>query len=311
MERWVLAMLKYNDKNRKKQIVIHQVCSAMEDSGFELGQNQSSHQYMSTQEVSLSLSTNVGKLIVTPVKTLDEKLSYMSTSKLEKAYITHHATCALPNYSTSERGHVTSQSNNSWNNMRDIFKKMGQRAFGSAGQPAKRPSSPPASSAPKKGAAPAKGLFKGHNVTTATVTSDQPTASVSTPRIPLLFLDSVPDWPTHAKKLEELARDGLTTTFRGGHYRVKVTTVEDFRAVQGYLCSKKPPFYTHNLGRERSLKVVISGLPDTDDVDVLTDEGFAVDEVARLRTARGPTRSWLITLTRDSERKNPDTKQAC
>ncbi|KAG8328556.1 hypothetical protein J6590_107687, partial [Homalodisca vitripennis] len=117
-------------------------------------------------------------------------------------------------------------------------------------QPAKRPSSPPAGSAPKKVAAPAKGLFKGHNVTTATVTSDQPTASVSTPRIPLLFLDSVPDWPTHAKKLEELARDGLTTTFRDAHYRLKVTTVEDFRAVQRYLCFNKLPFYTHNLGCE-------------------------------------------------------------
>ncbi|KAG8313955.1 NAD-dependent protein lipoamidase sirtuin-4 [Homalodisca vitripennis] len=185
--------------------------------------------------------------------------------------------------------------NNSWNNMSDIFKKMGQHAFGSAGQPTKRPSSPPASSVTKKVAAPAKGLFKGH-VTAATVTSDQPTASVSTPRIPLLFLDS---------KLEELARDGLTTTFRGAHYRLKVTTVEDLRAVQRYLCSKKLPFYTHNLGRERSLKVGISGLPDTDDVelfDVLTDEGFAVNEDARLRTARGPTRSWVITLTRDSER---------
>ncbi|KAG8259815.1 NAD-dependent protein lipoamidase sirtuin-4 [Homalodisca vitripennis] len=74
----------------------------------------------------------------------------------------------------------------------DLPQKMGQHAFGSAGQPTKRPSSPPASSVTKKVAAPAKGLFKGH-VTAATVTSDQPTASVSTPRIPLLFLDSVPD----------------------------------------------------------------------------------------------------------------------
>ncbi|KAG8307225.1 hypothetical protein J6590_026788 [Homalodisca vitripennis] len=215
-----------------------------------------------------------------------------------------------------ERGHVTSQSNLNCNtaNIRPPALVVRWDSVPLEAQPAKRPSSPPAGSAPKKVAAPAKGLFKGHNVTTATVTSDQPTASVSTPRIPLLFLDSVPDWPTHAKKLEELARDGLTTTFRGAHYRLKVTTVEDFRAVQRYLCFNKLPFYTHNLGCERSLKVVISGLPDTDDVelfDVLTDEGFAVDEVARHRTARGPTRSWLITLTRDSERENPDTKRAC
>ncbi|KAG8324270.1 hypothetical protein J6590_096277 [Homalodisca vitripennis] len=197
--------------------------------------------------------------------------------------------------------------------MTDIFKKMGQRAFGSAGQPAKRPSTPPAGSAPKKLSAPANGLSKGHNATSSFVAPDLPTAPVSTPRIPLMFLDNVPDWPTHAKKLEELARDGLTTTFRGAHYRLKVTTVDDFRAVQRYLITKKLPFYTHNLGRERSLKVVISGLPDTDEVelsDVLTDEGFAVDDVARLRTARGPTRSWLITMTRDSERENPDTKRA-
>ncbi|KAG8268441.1 hypothetical protein J6590_025753, partial [Homalodisca vitripennis] len=124
-------------------------------------------------------------------------------------------------------------------------------------------------------------------------------------RYPCCSWTEFPDWPTHAKKLEELARDGLTTTFRGAHYRLKVTTVEDLRAVQRYLCSKKLSFYTHNLGRERSLKVVISGLPDTDGVeffDVLTDEGSAVNEDARLRTARGPTGSWVITLTRDSER---------
>ncbi|KAG8297095.1 hypothetical protein J6590_042538 [Homalodisca vitripennis] len=34
------------------------------------------------------------------------------------------------------------------------------------------------------------------------------------------------------------ARDGLTTTFTGAHYRSKVITVEYFRAVQGYLWVK-------------------------------------------------------------------------
>ncbi|KAG8270490.1 hypothetical protein J6590_084599 [Homalodisca vitripennis] len=148
--------------------------------------------------------------------------------------------------------------NNSWSNMSDIFKKMGQRAFGSAGQPAKRPSSPPAGSEPRKVAAPAKDLFKGHNVTSATVSTPKDTLAV----------------PGQCSGLAYPRQEVGGVGARRPDDNIPL-------AVQRYLCSKKLPFYTHNLGHERSLK------------------GFAVDEVARLRTARGPTRSWMITLTRD------------
>jgi len=160
-----------------------------------------------------------------------------------------------------------------------------------------------------KGAAQ-KGLSEGHNRETVSEADLGEANRVTDPKPPTIFLTCEgADWPKHAAKIQSRGlEEELEATHRGSFFRLKTATVGDFRTVQRYLTDEHLPFHTFNFrgGGHRCLKVVISGLPAVTE-DQLAEEldllQFDFRQVCRLRTFRGPTRSWLVTLTPDSERE--------
>lgn len=180
---------------------------------------------------------------------------------------------------------------------------------------------PPDGTTPKKAAGQPTGLFQGQNpVLPPPPPPISPAESTSaedlpkTPRIPAIFIDgAVDDWATHAEKLDSLIEGEFEASFRGTNYRIQTRSLADFRAVQKYCCSRSVPMHTFSLGRQRNLKVVISGLPTNTTADSLTIQlealNFEALDAVRLRTRRGPTRSWLVSFNSDVER-DPDSRRA-
>lgn len=190
-----------------------------------------------------------------------------------------------------------------------VYKTITQRTFGSR-RANKRTSTPPALAEKKVRSATSNGLFQGHQASEpqtpppAETGSTQQTTSTDGPtwtkpvRIPPLFIDkSIPDWPKLATSIEQ--RDpGAQTFYRGSSYRVKASSLEGFRALQKLLFNTGVPFHTFLTRKQRQVKVVISGLPDyvTED-DILQElQGFPVELVTRLRSRRGDTKLWFVTL---------------
>ncbi|KAG8333670.1 hypothetical protein J6590_105863, partial [Homalodisca vitripennis] len=85
--------------------------------------------------------------------------------------------------------------------MTHMFKKIGKRAFRGAAKTGKRPRSLAVETTTKKIASTVEGLYEGHEDTSSALDPDPE----FTPRIKALFLASVPDWATHAKKMKDLA----------------------------------------------------------------------------------------------------------
>lgn len=191
---------------------------------------------------------------------------------------------------------------------------MGQAAFG-GGTNAKRPLSPVADMASPKKPAPAppptsNGLFQGHDLNLGS-----PQEKIEQrARIPPFFVGADCDWQTIAAALDDRLKSNFVTYAKGAFYRLQTSTVEDFRLAQRYLTTQKVPFHTFTVGRSLHLKVVISGLPrGTTDLQLLDELGardYAVENAVRLRSARGLSTSWLVTLCPDSEADGPDTRRA-
>lgn len=198
--------------------------------------------------------------------------------------------------------------------MDDIFRTMGKRTFGTAA--AKRPAAKPTAATPsaKKPPDPPNGLFQGHKAASDCGTPQPASGSPREKTPPPFFIEMTPEWPALAEKLQALVDGDIVALARGKYFRVRTTTIDNFRKLQRWLLTEKVPFHTFSCGGGRSLKVVISGLPayvtEQDLVNALAVKNFEASQASRLSSRFGRSNKFLVTFVRDSEREGKDTRPA-
>ncbi|KAG8304544.1 Serine/threonine-protein kinase dclk1 [Homalodisca vitripennis] len=141
------------------------------------------------------------------------------------------------------------------------------------------------------------------SMSNASSVSEMEIPPVEMPHIPPIYIDFTPSWYTHAAAIHQLVKGDLNARSSKGEIVVKTTTIDNFRAIQKYLIDNKVNFFTRSLPGTRPLKVTISGLTPftTPELisDALVEKNFAVGDVFKLKTSRGETRLWVVTLQPD------------
>ncbi|KAG8294438.1 hypothetical protein J6590_102966 [Homalodisca vitripennis] len=130
------------------------------------------------------------------------------------------------------------------------------------------------------------------------------------PHILPIYIDFTPSWYTHAAAIHQLVNRDLNARSAKGEIIVETTTIDNFRTIQKYLIENKVKFFTRSLPGTRPLKV-ISGLPPftTPELiaDALVEKNFDVGNVFKLRTSRGETGLWVVTLQPDRDIETSNT----
>jgi hypothetical protein len=134
---------------------------------------------------------------------------------------------------------------------------------------------------------------------------DEPTHQ----KIPPIFVQCS-DWLPVAKKLMTTLPGTTITVKAHSGSTLKILCIDEsiFRMVQKYLTKTKTDFYTHPLPEERSLRVIIKGIPEyfseSQITEELTSRGYDVKTTKQFANSQRKYRIHLITLT-----SSPSSKQ--
>ncbi|CAI6347585.1 unnamed protein product [Macrosiphum euphorbiae] len=107
-----------------------------------------------------------------------------------------------------------------------------------------------------------------------------------TPKIPPFFVINKTQFTEFRQAISETILNGFTAKTRANKIKIKVETMDDFRALTKFLDFKKYEYYTYRLKDEKEISAIIRNLPlsinEAEIMEELTEFKFPVKSVTRL-----------------------------